>query len=198
MYVNEAQARPRQGRGGSIALGILLIILGFGAIFAPFTAVLAMMLLLGWFLIFAAIEQAVYAFQSRYEGGMLLKILLVALYGIVGVMLLRRPVTGTIAATAIVGTLFLLDGIMEIVLGFMFRRSRGSGWLFTGGILSLLFGALIWGSFPTSAFWVIGVLVGIRLVFKGMEHIMRPTDRFERVSRNNINNNDQEWPRRAA
>ena len=52
-------------------------------------------------LILAAMEQAVYAFQSRGEGGLFFKVLLAVLYAVVAGMLLRRPVSGAIAATAI-------------------------------------------------------------------------------------------------
>jgi uncharacterized membrane protein HdeD (DUF308 family) len=77
------------------------------------------------------------------------------------------------AATAILGVLFLLDGIAEIALGFDIRRAGGrSGWVFAGGITSLIFGGFVLRSFPESALWILGVLVGIRLTFKGFEQIM--------------------------
>jgi uncharacterized membrane protein HdeD (DUF308 family) len=166
--INAGRARRR-----SLALGVLLIIVGAIAMTAPLFATLAMIKLLGWLLIVAAIQQGVYAYQSRREGNPFFKVLLAVLYAIVAVMLLRRPVSGAVAATAIIAALFLLDGIMEIGLGIQMRReSRRSGWLFAGGILSLLFGAAILYWFPTSAVWTIGLLVGIRLIFKGIEQIM--------------------------
>ena len=171
MYPENALA-PRP-RGLSIALGALLIILGICAMIVPFTATMAVIFLIGWLLIIAAVEQAIYAFRSGDQGGVLLKILLAVLYGVVGTMVLRRPVSGAMAATAIIATLLIIDGVMEIALGFQLgRRSRRTGWLFAGGVLSLLMGIIIWRAFPLSATWVIGLFVGIRLIFKGVEHIM--------------------------
>jgi uncharacterized membrane protein HdeD (DUF308 family) len=107
------------------------------------------------------------------RGGLFFKLGLAVLYGIVAIMLLRRPVSGAIVATATIGILFLLDGILVLAAAL---RARGagarSGWLFVGGIISLLFAAIVFCEFPVSALWTIGLLVGIRLLFKGIEQIM--------------------------
>ncbi len=158
---------------GSRALGVLLIVLGAIAVISPFFAALVLMRVIAWLLIFVAIEQAVHAVRSRGEGGLFFKVLLVLFYAVAGVMLLRRPVSGAIAATAVIGVLFLVDGITEIALGVQLRRiSARSGWLFAGGILSLLLGALLLYRLPWSAA-AIGILVGIRLIFKGFEQFAR-------------------------
>jgi uncharacterized membrane protein HdeD (DUF308 family) len=77
-----------------------------------------------------------------------------------------------LAATWIIGILFLLDGIMEIALGLQLgRENRKSKWLFAGGTFSLLFGAIIFYQ-PLIAAWMVGMLVGIRLIVKGIEQIV--------------------------
>jgi uncharacterized membrane protein HdeD (DUF308 family) len=48
------------------------------------------------------------------------------------------------------------------------RGSPGSGWLIFGGVVSILLGAMIWGQFPLSGMWAIGVLFGIKLLFVGI------------------------------
>ena len=157
----------------SVTLGVVLVILGVVAMFAPLFATLTLIKMLGWLLILAAIEQGIYAYQARAEGALFWKIALAVLYAVVAILLLRRPVSGAMAATAILGVLFLLDGIAEIALGFDIRRAGGrSGWVFAGGIMSLIFGGFILRSFPANALWILGVLVGIRLTFKGFEQIM--------------------------
>lgn len=159
---------------GSTTLGVILIALGVIALLAPLFAAVAVIGIIKWLLIFAAIEQLIYAFQTRNEGGLFFKVLLGALYGVAGVMLLSRPVAGVVAATALIGFLLIADGITEIVLGVQLRRTYDTriGWLFAGGILSLILGGLIVLGLPRSVVGV-GLLVGIRLVFKGMEHIVR-------------------------
>jgi len=163
--------------GGSKMLGVLLIVLGGIAVFAPLFAAFVLMRVIAWLLIFAAVEQVIHAFRSSGEGGLLLKVFLALLYAVAGGMLLTRPVSAAIAATAIIGFLLLADGITEIVLGLQLRRTYArSGWLFAGGVLSLLLGALILYRLPWSAVPV-GILVGIRLIFKGVEQIARSSAR---------------------
>ncbi len=158
-------------RSGSTALGVLLIILGAIAVMAPFLAAFVLIRIIAWLLIFAAIEQAIHAFRSSGEGGLFIKIALAVLYAVAGGALLTRPVTGGIAATAIIGVLLVADGITEIFLGVQLLRTfaRG-GWLLAGGVLSLLLGALILYRLPWSMA-AVGLLIGIRLIFKGIEQI---------------------------
>ena len=111
-----ADARARRANSWSVTLGVVLIILGVVAMFAPLLATLTLIKMMGWLLILAAIEQGIYAYKVRAEGGFFWKVALAVLYVVVGIMLLRRPVSGAMAAPAILGVLFLLDGIAEIAL----------------------------------------------------------------------------------
>jgi len=170
------QTITTENRGsGSAILGVVLIILGVVAIMAPLFAAVVLIRVIAWLLIFAAVEQVIYAFRTRTGGGLFLKVVLALLYAVAGVMLLSRPAHGAIAATAVIGFLLIADGVAEIVLGFEVRRTFGrTGWIFAGGILSLCLGALIVYRLPWSMV-AVGWLVGIRLLFKGIEHIMRPS-----------------------
>lgn len=157
----------------SITLGTLLIVLGVVAIISPVFATATLIRLMGWLLIIAAIEQAVYAFQNREEGGNFWKILLAVVYGVVACMLLLRPASGAATATVIIAVLFLLDGITEIGLGWRLpQHALAKGWLLAGGAMSLIFGGIILYRFPVSAMWTIGLLVGVRLVVKGIAQIV--------------------------
>jgi uncharacterized membrane protein HdeD (DUF308 family) len=41
------------------------------------------------------------------------------------------------------------------------------GWVLFGGVLNLLLGILIWWGWPASALWVIGLFVGIDMIYNG-------------------------------
>ena len=47
------------------------------------------------------------------------------------------------------------------------RRAQGWGWLLFGGIATVILALLIWMQWPASALWVLGLLVGINLLFTG-------------------------------
>lgn len=171
---------------GSVAMGVVLIIIGTVAVISPLFAALVLIRVIGWLLIFAGIEQAIHAFRTS-EGGVFLKVVLAVVYAVVGGLLLRNPASGAVATTAIIGFLLIADGVVEIALGVQLRGLyTRSGWLFAGGILSLSLGALILYRLPWSLV-AVGMLVGFRLIFKGIEQIARSsaetTTRIERERR---------------
>jgi len=162
----------RRASRWSKILGVLLIAVGVVAIIVPFFAAQTMIRVMGWLLILAAIEQGVEAYQSRSEGGLFLKVFLAVLYAFVAFLLLGRPASGDAVAIVIIAMLFLLDGITEIALALRTRREGArSEWLFAGGAISFLFGAIILYTFPVNSLWIVGLLVGIRLIVKGIEQI---------------------------
>lgn len=162
------------GKRLSTTWGVVLVALGVIALLAPLFAALVLIRIIMWLLIFAAIAQVIYAFQTRYEGGLFFKLLLALLYVVAGGLLLSRPVGSVIAVTLIIGSLLLADGIAEIALGAQLRHTYDarSGWLFASGILSVILGALMLYGFRRGTA-VVGIFLGIRLVFKGTEHIVR-------------------------
>jgi len=178
-------ALTERGRHGSTALGVILIIIGAIALLAPFFAALFVIRVISWLLVFAAIEQFIYAFQTKDEGGLFFKVIVAVLYAVAGFLLLTRPVSAAIAITAVIGFLLIIDGLSEIALGMQLRRiyDPKSGWLFAGGILSLVLGAFIVWGLPMSMM-AVGILLGIRLIFKGIEHMVRSSAnaKIERIS----------------
>jgi uncharacterized membrane protein HdeD (DUF308 family) len=61
-----------------------------------------------------------------------------------------------------------LEGTAKIVMGFQLRTANNGGWLILSGILSLMMATIIWSGWPSTAFWVLGLLVGINLLFFGL------------------------------
>jgi len=180
---NEAKRRTL-----SRFLGIVLIVLGIATIaapvlFAPFRAKTLSMLLLGSVLVLAAIEQAVFATQSGSSGGISFRILVAVLYAAVGIAMLRMSGTEVLSLLPIVGALFVVDGIVEIVLAARLHlKYKGEVWLSASGILALSLGTVVFASgiiflflrsFPTAgAAWIFSMCIGIRLAFKGIEQAL--------------------------
>ena len=50
--------------------------------------------------------------------------------------------------------------------------SAGSGWLLVDGIVTLLLAVMIWSTWPSSAAWVVGTLIGISMLFSGITRLM--------------------------
>jgi uncharacterized membrane protein HdeD (DUF308 family) len=158
--------------GWLLALGILMIILGVFAIGAPAVATLAAQVALGWILVIGGIAEGIHAFMAQRWRGFLLELLSAILYVAVGVLLLVNPVAGALALTVVLAVFLIVEGIFKAIMALRVRDHRGWGWLLASGILSLILGILIWSEWPYSGLWIIGLLVGIQLLFTGWALIM--------------------------
>jgi uncharacterized membrane protein HdeD (DUF308 family) len=162
----------KKATGWSIFVSIVLIIAGILAIGLPLEAGIAVNIFVGWVLVFAAGAHFVYAWFTRGAGGVLLKVLIGILYLVVAFYLLEHPGRGLATLTLALAFYFLLEGMMEIVLFFQHRRAGGASWYLIDGIITLILGFLVWRTWPSSAEWVIGTLVGISLIFSGITRLM--------------------------
>lgn len=158
--------------GWLLTLGILMVILGLLAIAAPVVATIALQLALGWILVIGGIAQAIHAFMAKGWSGVLLQLLSALLYLVIGVLLLANPVGGALALTLVLAVFLIVEGAFKIILAMRIRDHRGWGWLMASGLLAVVLGLLIWSEWPASGLWIIGLLVGIQLLFTGWSLVM--------------------------
>jgi uncharacterized membrane protein HdeD (DUF308 family) len=85
---------------------------------------------------------------------------------ICGGLVLANPVENTLGFTLIAGFLLIASGLAKTI-GAIAERSAGWGWFCANGIISIILGGMILRTFPVSAFWTIGVFVGVDLVVAG-------------------------------
>jgi len=152
---------------GFLALGIVLILLGVAAIFFPFVATLATELTIAWILVFSGIAQGLHAFRLRHRIGFWPSLLSGLLTLTIGLLLLVFPMSGILSITLFVAALFLVNGAFRIAQAIQLRPLAHWGWLLAGGILSMLLGVLVLAQWPAAALWLLGLLVGIDLMFSG-------------------------------
>jgi uncharacterized membrane protein HdeD (DUF308 family) len=154
-----------------VVLGIMLSIVGFVAIGSSFVATLATMLVFGIILVVGAILHVVTAVVGRSWRGFFLHVLMGILYLIAGVFMIERPVEAAVDLTLLIAASLLVGGILRIVMSVV-ERFPGWGWMLLNGVISLLLGAMIWRQWPLSGLWVIGLFVGIEMLFSGMSLVM--------------------------
>lgn len=147
--------------------GILFVILGMMAVALPAIFTLSIELFLGWLLIFGGIFQAFRSIQARGFSGSYPSLIASMIAILIGVLLIVYPLTGVLTLTILLATYFLIEGIAKIVIATQWKPSTNWGWLLVSGILSLLISLIIWGGFPGTAAWALGLLVGINMIFFG-------------------------------
>lgn len=155
-----------------VALGLLLILLGFGALAFPFLTTLSVEILVGSVFLTAGVVTVFHAFGAREWRGFFWELLIGVLYAVAGILFLANPFGGAFALTVMLGSLFLIEGILRIVLGFQVRPAANWGWVIASGGVSILLGLLIFAGMANGAsLAVIGMLVGVNLVFAGSAFI---------------------------
>lgn len=165
-----AQA-AKQGGGSMTVWGVVTIILGIVAMMAPLMTGISITVLVGIILVAAGIARMVWAFGAASLGQGLLKFGLGGLTLLCGILMLARPVFALGTLTLFLAAYFVVDGIFEIVASFQLKPDSGWGWLLFGGIVSLALGVMIWREFPVSGAWAVGILVGVKLLFAGMQMV---------------------------
>lgn len=155
----------------SIALGILMIVLGLLAIVFPIIATALVTIGLGWIFLVGGILRIIYAFQTRSEG-FWLKLLLSILYIIVGLSLLSNIVGGVISLTLVIGISLFVEGVFEVMLAFQFRPASNWSSVLFSGIATIILGILIWSQWTFNAPSVLGLLTGISFLSTGIWKVM--------------------------
>jgi len=156
----------------SILWGVLLIVFGIVAIGSPFLAAVAVNALVAWLIVLAGVVHLMLAFRVHGAGSMIWKVLVGIAYLCFGGYLILHPVIGVASLTLLLASLFLIEGILNIVLYVKMRPIHGSSWLLIDGIITLLLGLMIYMQWPSSSAWAIGTLVGISMIFSGVARVM--------------------------
>lgn len=168
--VRENIAELQRNRGWILALGIGLIIVGTVALAYSFSATLATMFYLGYFLIIGGVIEVVGSFWARHWGGFFLGLLMGVLLFIAGIITVNHPGDVSILLTLILSLLFMTGGLIRIITAFMVRFSNW-GWVVLSGLVTFALGFMIWRQWPISGLWVPGTLIGIDLIFSGWNYV---------------------------
>jgi uncharacterized membrane protein HdeD (DUF308 family) len=152
----------------SITVGIILIVLGIGAIALPLLSTLAATLIFGGLLAAWGVFQIIFAFQTRKTGAFALKLITGILVLLGGLFVLFFPVPGVLTLTLVLGITIFVKGVLQVIYAFQMRPSASWGWMLFSGIVGIILGILIWSQWPYSAMWLIGLWIGIKFLIDGL------------------------------
>lgn len=167
--------------GWSIALGILLIILGILAIVtlpivlgilaiaSSSLALRSMTVVLSWTLLIAGILRISLTIQTRYERGFWLSLILSLLYFAVSILLWKDIIGSVLSLTLTLGIAIFIEGVFDVFLAFRLHPKSSWNWLLLlKGIVTIILGISIWSEKPFSDFVILVLLPGISLLSTGL------------------------------
>jgi uncharacterized membrane protein HdeD (DUF308 family) len=152
--------------GWFLAFGIALVLIGVLAIARAVAATVVSMLFFGWLLVIAAGIEIVQAIMVGKWAGLYHHWLGAILFGVLGALIVWRPLVTAEILTLLMGAFFLVAGLFQLITPFVVSLPEW-GWHVLNGIITLVLGILILAQWPVSGLWVIGLFVGIELIFYG-------------------------------
>lgn len=161
----------RHAWGWFLALGILEIILGTVAIGATPAATVVTVVFFGWLLLIGGVSSVVHAFWRRHWRGFFLEVLTGVLYIVAGFFMVAEPLAAAAPLTLLIAMFLLIGGIFRIVVA-LSRHIDHWPWVLLNGVITLALGIMIWRQWPGSALWVIGLFIGIEMIFYGWSLVM--------------------------
>ena len=170
--VNGMTNRGSTATTWSIVLSVLMIAAGAVAISLPLMTGVAIGAVIAWLLLFSGALHVAFAWRGHGAAGVLWEILVGLVYGAIGIFLLRHPVVELASLTLAIAIYLFVEAILEFVLWFQLRTSPGRAWLLIDGMITLVLAVMIWGTWPASAAWVVGTLVGISMFFSGVSRLV--------------------------
>ncbi len=157
--------------GWFLAFGVALLLLGVAAVVRSVTATIASMLFFGWLLIVSAAVEVVAAAWVGHWAGFFQHALAAILYGVLGFIFVVRPAVTAEILTFVMALFFVVGGLFNIV-GSAGLGYSGWGWHVLDGVINIALGLMILFQWPASGLWVIGLFLGINLIFYGAAWIM--------------------------
>ncbi len=149
-----------------LTLGIGLMVLGALAICSAFLATTLTVSIIGVLLMIGGATQIVNSLYAGRWHGFFLHFALGILYLVVGFMLIDAPILNAITLTFLLAGFFILAGLFRVVAA-LTTQLPGWGWALFNGLVTFMLGALIYRQWPSSGLWVIGLFVGIEMIFAG-------------------------------
>jgi uncharacterized membrane protein HdeD (DUF308 family) len=151
--------------------GVLLTVCGTAAVIFPALTTFSVMLVLGIVLMIGGVATIVASFWAGKWSGMLVQLLVGILYVMVGFFISDTPVASAIAITLLVAAFFVVVGAFRSVAALVIQYPYW-GWSLLNGVITFLLGVVIYRHVPKSAIWVLGLLVGLEMLFHGWNWIM--------------------------
>jgi uncharacterized membrane protein HdeD (DUF308 family) len=155
---------PRTWR---VALGIVMVLLGFAALGSATLTGIMSVVLIGMSLAVAGFVELLYGLGLRDRRVQPLRLMGGLLSVVVGALLVLRPLVGLAALTLLLAGYFLTSGLFHSATSLL-ERHAGWGWDFLYGVCAIVLSVITLSNIRGAGFRLVGVLVGIEILLRGL------------------------------
>ena len=153
--------------GWFVAFGVLIALLGALAIALVVSATIASVFLVGIFMIFAGAVEIFVGLRSRTWSRFFLWVAAGLLYLVAGAIAIAQPLFAAVVFTLLLGAGLLATGIVRLWLAWHLPAGQPKGLVVFSGVVTTLLGLVITLGWPGDSLFILGMLLGIDLIFYG-------------------------------
>ena len=154
-----------------LLLGVLLVLCGTVAVVFPIVSTVAVMSVLAAIFLIAGVATIVASFVAGKWSGMLVHLLFGLLYIAAAFVITERPGVSLVVITVFIAASFIVAGIFRMLAALMIHFPQW-GWSLLNGAITTLIGLIVFRQIEQAQFWVVGLLVGLEMLFAGWTWIM--------------------------
>ncbi len=154
--------------GWFVALGLLMIIAGAIALGNLVLSTVVSVLYIGVMMAISGGAQIIHSFQVKTWGAFAFWLLDGLLFLAAGIVAIVVPMVAAEMLTLLLGVSLIVGGVFRLIAAFKLRPAEGWGWIAFSAVIAILLGIEIIAGWPLSGLWVLGLLLGIDLIFNGV------------------------------
>ena len=153
--------------GWIVGLGVFFVIAGLVALASVAMATVVSVLIVGFMMFMSGAAEMINAFQFKSWPKFLLWMVLGLLYVVAGIITFVNPLLAAAVLTLLLGAALTVSGVLRVALAFSMKQGSPWIWVAVSGLLTLLLGVMIVAGWPVSGLYILGLFLGIDLVFAG-------------------------------
>ena len=166
--LGEAIERLRGKWAAITAFGVLLVVLGFAALFFSLIATIVTVTLNGVLFLIAGAAEVGIGMHSRTWGRFFLWVIGGLLYIAIGLLCIVNPILASVALTLVLGAALIAAGLVRAFLAFQLPADQPRALVFVAAAATILLGLIIVSHWPLDSIYVLGTLLGVDLLFHGV------------------------------
>jgi uncharacterized membrane protein HdeD (DUF308 family) len=151
-----------------LLLGCMSAIFGGLALANAVAVSIAITVVTGSMLIMAGMIQVGVGISDDGNLNKVISVLLGLLVTVLGVSFVSNPMDGMMSLTAVITVLIAAAGTLRLIWAFRMRRTRYYWMMLFSGALSILLAGYIFANFEQASAKLLGILLGIELLFNGL------------------------------
>jgi uncharacterized membrane protein HdeD (DUF308 family) len=154
--------------GEIVAFGALLVLLGLAALCFTLPSTLATVTLNGVLFLVAGVAEIGVGAHAKNWARFFLWIIGGAIYLIAGLICIINPIFASLALTLALGAGLIAAAVVRAYLAFHLPAGNPRAMVLLAAAVTFLLGLVIVAHWPTDSVYVLGILLGVDLLFHGI------------------------------